>query len=220
MLLVHPPRLLLGKEQPMRRYEQTTFPGISAPKTPIKALSPEETSQLLHHLSTGYARNFMLVKLALYTGLRNAELLALNVEDIAPFGDVARELELPARAAKGGHPRAIPLHTTLVDDLREFLAWKRARSESTALDAPLFLSQKTRRRISPRDFQRIVGEAGREALHRHVHPHMLRHTFATRLIRQNDPKVVQELLGHRSIYTTMIYDHPTTADHRIAIDTL
>jgi len=204
----------------MRRYEQSTFPGILPPKLPIKALTSEEITQLLDHLSTGYARNFMMVKLALYTGLRNAELLALNVEDVAPFGDVARELQLPARAAKGGHPRAIPLHSTIVDDLREFLAWKRARSESTAPAAPLLLSQKTRRRISPRDFQRIVRQAGREALHRNVHPHMLRHTFATRLIRQNDPKVVQELLGHRSIYTTMIYDHPTTADHRVAIDTL
>ncbi len=207
-------------EDPMPQYKQPSFPGIPAPKAPIKALTPEEITQLLEHLTTGYARDFMMVKLALYTGLRNAELLALNVEDIAPFGDVARELELPARAAKGGHPRTIPLHSTIVDDLRDFLAWKRARSESTAPDAPLFVSQKTRRRISPRDFQRIVREAGREALHRHVHPHMLRHTFATRLIRQNDPKVVQQLLGHRSIYTTMIYDHPTTADHRVAIDSL
>lgn len=204
----------------MPRYEPSTFPGIPAPKRAIRALPPEEITQLLDHLRTGYARNFMMVKLALYTGLRNAELLALNVEDIVPFRDVARELELPARAAKGGHPRAIPLHSAIVDDLREFLAWKRARGESTAPDAPLFVSQKTRRRISPRDFQRILREAAREVLHRDVHPHMLRHTFATRLMRQNDPKVVQELLGHRSIYTTMIYDHPTTADHRAAIDTL
>lgn len=204
----------------MNRYEQTHFPGIPAPKPPIKVLTSEEVNELLAHLSQGYPRDFMMVKLALYTGLRNAETVKLNVEDIAPYGAVARELNLPARAAKGGRERTIPLHSSLVHDLQDFLSWKRTRQESILPDAPLFRSKNTTTRLSTRDFQRILRDAAREALGRDLHPHMLRHTFATRLMRQNDPKVVQELLGHASIYTTMIYDHPTTADHRVAIDAL
>ncbi len=46
---------------PMRRYEQPSFPGIPAPKAPIKALTPEEITQLLEHLTTGYARDFQRI---------------------------------------------------------------------------------------------------------------------------------------------------------------
>lgn len=204
----------------MTQLQQQHLPGISLPNHPIQVLTQDESHLLLEHLRTGYPRDYFMVKLALYTGLRNAETIALNVEDVAPYGEVARDLELPARAAKGHHKRTIALRDEIVTDLSDFLAWKRRSSESTAPDAPLFRSKHTPNRLSTRDFQRILKKAAQQALHRRVHPHMLRHTFGTRVLRGNDPKVVQQLLGHRNIQTTMIYDHPNTADHRRAVESI
>lgn len=204
----------------MTTYQQQHLSGIPTPPKPIKVLTQEESDQLLQYLQHGYLRDFLMVKLTLYTGLRNAELINLNVEDIAPFGDVATELNLPARAAKGGRQRTIQLRSDLTKDFTHFLLWKAERGENTGGHAPLFLTQKTALRLTTRDFQRILRKASRTAIHRDVHPHMLRHTFTTRVLRANDPKVAQQLLGHKSIYTTMIYDHPSTADHRRAVESI
>lgn len=204
----------------MNTSAQQHFPQLPDPVKPVQVLSQDESDELLEYLKRSSPRNFLMVKLALYTGLRNAETIMLNVEDVAPFGAVATELNLPARAAKGGRPRTIQLRSDLCLDLEYFLHWKLQTHESIEGHAPLFLTQKTHGRLSTRDFQRILRSASIACLHRQVHPHMLRHTFTTRILRSNDPKVAQQLLGHKSVYTTMIYDHPDTADHRRAVESI
>ncbi|GAH96402.1 unnamed protein product, partial [marine sediment metagenome] len=55
---------------------------------------------------------------------------------------------------------------------------------------------------------------------REIHPHILRHTFATRLMSKTSMRVVQELLGHKNLSSTQIYTHPNNADLQEAIDSL
>lgn len=199
---------------------QTSLPGFTPPTKTIQTLSPEECTKILQAAERRSLRDKLMIETALYTGLRNAELIHLNVEHIAPFGDITPELEVTALIAKNRKPRTIPLHQQLREDLARFLDWKERTGELITPVAPLFVSTYSKRRLTPRDFQRITRAIAIQAIHRKVHPHVLRHTFATRIMRQANIRVVQQLLGHASIQTTQIYTHPNSDDCRQAIQTL
>ncbi|GAH51596.1 unnamed protein product, partial [marine sediment metagenome] len=68
--------------------------------------------------------------------------------------------------------------------------------------------------------ERITRNAAMKSLGRPVHPHVLRHTFASRLMRTTNSRVVQELLGHQHMSTTQIYMHPNQEDKKKAIQSL
>lgn len=97
------------------------------------------------------------------------------------------------------------------------LTWLPDHRPDTSL---AFYSSKNNRALTYQQIERILAKAGQQACHRHVTPHMLRHTFATRLMRVTSMRVVQGLLGHRQLSSTQIYTHPTQTDHDEAIDKL
>ncbi len=74
--------------------------------------------------------------------------------------------------------------------------------------------------ITPRTIQRIIKKASFQAFGREIHPHVLRHTFASRLMRTTNIRIVQQLLGHKSIQSTQIYTHPNHDDLTTAIKSL
>jgi integrase/recombinase XerC len=132
-------------------------------------------------------------------GLRVSELCGLDLASIDFSKGLLRVL------GKGRKERIVPLHRKglealrlWVDDAREYVV----RSDSPP--EALFLNRRARR-IGPRDVRRILDH---RVLRGHVHPHALRHTYATHLVEGGaDLRVVQELLGHESLTTTQIYTH-------------
>jgi len=74
--------------------------------------------------------------------------------------------------------------------------------------------------LTTRQIERIIGNAGEKAFGRWINPHILRHTFASRLMRTVNSRVVQELLGHKHLASTQIYTHPNHQDLRNAIDSI
>ncbi len=132
-------------------------------------------------------------------GLRVSELCDL---DLASVDDAAGLLRV---VGKGRKERVVPLHDKglaalrlWVDDAREDVMV--AASPPTAL----FLNRRGRR-LGPRDVRRILDQ---RVARGHVHPHALRHTYATHLLEGGaDLRVVQELLGHESLTTTQLYTH-------------
>ncbi|GAJ04418.1 unnamed protein product [marine sediment metagenome] len=76
------------------------------------------------------------------------------------------------------------------------------------------------RPLTVRQVQRIITFAGKLSMGRNIHPHLLRHTFATRLMRNTSMAVVQQLLGHTNLSSTQIYTHPNGEDRKKAIDSL
>ena len=204
----------------MPRLTQTSLPGIPIETKAIQTLSEEECTKILEAAELHNLRDKLMIETALYTGLRNAEIINLNVEHVAPFGEITSQLEVTAYIAKNGKPRIIPLHQQLREDLIRYLDWKERRGECITPVAPLFVSANTQKRLSPRDFQRITRSIAIETIHRKVHPHILRHTFATRIMRQANIRIVQDLLGHASIQTTQRYTHPSTDDRRDAVNRL
>lgn len=138
-------------------------------------------------------------------GLRAAELVGLDLDDV----DLSQRL---ARVrGKGGRERVVPFGraaaTALAAYLPVRLEWRAQRREWDDGE-PLFVNRRGQR-LSDRSLRRLVEQAVRRAaLLRRVHPHTLRHAFATHLLEAGmDLRAIQELLGHASLATTQRYTH-------------
>lgn len=183
------------------------MPKRKAPAQP-RTLEKNEQMRLLDWLRTSSFRDYTLVLLCLRTGLRNAEALGLDVGDIQKFSSIVTTLEVREDIAKNGVPRRLPLVPELIRTLEIFLQWKTDNSQSIEHDAPLFCSALTRKRLQPRDFQRIMKKATSQGLETIFTPHDLRHTFGTELYEATgNLEIVRVALGHSSIQSTQIYMH-------------
>lgn len=160
------------------------------------------------------ARDLAMLELLYSSGLRLSEMLGLN---LAPSrGGLHGWLDLENAevtvVGKGGKTRTVPLGQPASQAIQNWLSHREsliptqvARSPS---DAAVFVNQRGER-LSPRTVQRRFAQRARElGLGQTVHPHMLRHSFASHLLQSSgDLRAVQELLGHAQISTTQIYTH-------------
>jgi len=148
-------------------------------------------------------------------GLRLAELVSLDWRYVQRDGYVSHSwLELENAQAtvrgKGGKTRTVPLGKPALQAVRRWLnvrtRWLRADGDDLDAHAALFLGIRGKRiapRVVQQQLQRFALQAG---LPVHVHPHMLRHSFASHILQSaQDLRAVQELLGHANISTTQIY---------------
>jgi integrase/recombinase XerC len=182
--------------------------GIRAPRAarPLpKVLSVDAAGKLLDgETATEPAalRDRAMFELLYSSGLRLGELVALNVGD----GRLdLREGEVTV-TGKGAKTRTVPVGGKAREALR---AWLDARNRVAApAERALFVGARGAR-ISARVVgARLQAWARRRGLQEHVHPHMLRHSFATHVLQSSqDLRAVQELLGHASIATTQVYTH-------------
>jgi len=145
-------------------------------------------------------RDKAMMELFYASGLRLAELVGLNVEDLPRADDL---LEITGKGAK---TRRVPVgrHARTAID-----RWLKVRSGLAVEDERALFVGVRGRRISPRtvqlQLQRRAAEQGAPA---GIHPHLLRHSFASHLLESSgDLRAVQELLGHADISTTQIYTH-------------
>lgn len=144
-----------------------------------------------------------LVVLLIYTaGLRLSELVASNVEDLAD------DLSTIRVVGKGNRERVQPIALPVRAILKKYFSQKFSQNICTGQKKALILSNKGER-ISRRTVQRIVDRMLKEAgVQGRTSPHVLRHTFATRLLNDgSDLREIQELLGHSSLRATQVYTH-------------
>lgn len=145
-------------------------------------------------------RDRAIMELFYSSGLRLAELVSLD----------AWETDLRDRSlrvtGKGGKARDLPVGRHAVEAVNQ---WLRVRGRLAAVDEPALFVSRTGRRISHRSVQqRISMWAKRQGVAQHVHPHMLRHSFASHLLESSgELRAIQELLGHANLATTQIYTH-------------
>lgn len=211
-----PERQPLGDPKNIDRVK-SFISGSSPGSKPPEILLPNESESILAQAFASSHRDFIMIYFTLLTGLRCQEVIKLTVFCVKPYGEVANDVEVPAMIAKGGHARSIPLHPDLKIALDNFFNWKLANFEPCEPDSPLFCSKRSKKQLSTRDFHRIVYHHSKNSINRSVHPHILRHTFATRLLAKSNLSIVQQMLGHKSIQTTQIYLHPTRDDFTKAI---
>jgi len=179
--------------------------GLRAPKsarTLPQALSPDEAAHLVDiAIDTPEAiRDKAMFELLYSSGLRLAELVNLNP---AQLDMNAGEVRV---TGKGSKTRIVPLGRYAIAALQAWLATRNqiARADETAL----FVGQRGSR-ISPRVVQLRLRQWGvKQGIASNVHPHLLRHSFATHVLQSSgDLRAVQEMLGHASISTTQVYTH-------------
>jgi integrase/recombinase XerC len=147
------------------------------------------------------ARDRAILELLYGTGMRLSEIVGLDVGDADPSGGLVRVL------GKGGKPRRIPLGKSAASALGTWLEARREWPPAPSEEA--LLLNAGGRRLSPRSVQTIVRKSlSPESERSRLHPHLLRHSFATHLLdRGADLKAVKELLGHASLSTTQVYTH-------------
>lgn len=197
-----------------------------ARNNPPKTLTEIEQAVLLKATdSTDTARDHMLFSVALGTGLRESELVALNVGDVTnpKTKRASRRVVLTVykRSPKGtdtGVPQEIMFPDSVVRKLNRYLKWKVARGESIEAKAPLFMSR-NRRRLSTRMVRELFAKwqnrAGFEKRHTF---HALRHTACSNLYRKTlDIRLVQRFARHAHITTTQIYTKPSDEDLLLAV---
>ncbi len=171
-----------------------------AEKTLPKALDADQAAALFvsKHADPRALRDQAMLELLYGCGLRLSELVGLDVADVDLYAGIVRVL------GKGGKQRQVPLGRHARAATRDWLE----RHPDPLPGAPLFTGA-GRQRISPRTVQLRVKKAARERLaDDSLHPHMLRHSYATHLLESSgDLRAIQELLGHSDIATTQIYTH-------------
>jgi integrase/recombinase XerC len=146
-------------------------------------------------------RDVAMFELFYSSGLRLSELNALDLSDL----DLA-DRSLLVRSGKGGKSRVLPIGGKAVMAINN---WLQERAKMTAFDnTALFVTTKGRR-LGQRSIElRLALWCKKKGLDQHIHPHMLRHSFASHLLESSqDLRAVQELLGHSNISTTQIYTH-------------
>lgn len=186
--------------------QQDPTRGLQVPKSPRRLpaiLDADQARQLVEIQGDDpiSMRDRAMLELFYSSGLRLAELAGLDCQQL----DLADALVRVK--GKGSKERALPLGRHACAALR---AWLQVRGQwvVTAVQNAVFISRHGRRLSCRAIQQRLAGWAIKQGLPVHVHPHMLRHSFASHLLESSgDLRAVQELLGHADIGTTQIYTH-------------
>ncbi len=185
--------------------------GVRAPKAakPLpKALSVDHAVALAaHDAGDGalQARDHCIVELLYGCGLRVGELVALDVAAGPQAAGWIDDADATAHVlGKGSKRRSVPVGRAALDALR---AWRAVRGQFAGADErALFVGRRGARLGASQVRARLKTLAVQAGLPTHVHPHMLRHSFASHLLQSSgDLRAVQELLGHANIATTQVY---------------
>lgn len=191
-----------------RPHQWRNLPDVLSPKQ-MRALvmAPQPPTQVDENTLPLWVRDRAMLELMYASGLRASEVLGLKLGDVMDRAQCLRVL------GKGNKQRLVPMGDPAAEALAEHLRFCRPRlvtAERAAerRDKGCVFVSKSGRPLTRARLWTLVRDYARQAGLGHVHPHMLRHSFATHLLAGGaDLRVVQELLGHADIATTQIYTH-------------
>ncbi|WP_290644627.1 tyrosine recombinase XerC [Aquabacterium sp.] len=169
------------------------------------AASPAAQTRREHEAPWLHARDHAMIELLYSSGLRSAELLGL---DAAASNDAKGWIDMQAAEAhvlgKGSKRRLVPVGQAA---MKALTAWLDARASLTPPTCDALFISRLGGRLTPMQLRNRLKQLAQQAgLPTHVHPHMLRHSFASHLLQSSsDLRAVQELLGHAHISTTQVY---------------
>jgi len=181
--------------------------GIKAPKSTKKLpqiLSVDQAIRLVDIKDESFlgARDHAVLELFYSSGLRLSELTNLNENDINLSDETITVI------GKGNKTRILPIGDMAIKAIKRWLALRLKFLDGSSNNSALFLSERSKR-LTPRAIQyRLKFWAIKQGVPENIHPHLLRHSFASHILQSShDLRAVQELLGHENISTTQIYTH-------------
>ena len=181
--------------------------GIKAPKSPKKLpqiLSVDQAVRLVDIKDESFlgVRDHAVLELFYSSGLRLSELTNLNENDINLSDETITVI------GKGNKTRILPIGDMAIKAIKKWLTLRLKFLDGSSNNSALFLS-KLSKRLTPRAIQyRLKFWAIKQGIPENIHPHLLRHSFASHILQSShDLRAVQELLGHENISTTQIYTH-------------
>ena len=194
----------LGREN---GYPRNPAASVQAPRKPRKLPKTMDADQVDQYLNFDQdsplaSRDSAIAELFYSSGLRLAELVAVNLQDID------HQARLITVTGKGNKTRTVPVGGTALGAIEQWLQQRPPIAADPDSANALFTSLRGKR-ISVRNIQDRIKLQGRKSgMSQDVHPHMLRHSFASHMLESSgDLRAVQELLGHANIATTQIYTH-------------
>jgi site-specific recombinase XerD len=184
---------------------------------PANVLTKTEAKRLIESTPADRPRDIRdraILEVLYSTGIRRAELLALNIYDI-DFDNATIRIE----HGKGNTTRVVPLTESARSSLKLYLEEARGIFARETTQTRLFVSSRSGGPLDDADIVRIVEKAARRArIKKHITPHTLRHTCATHLLKGHaDIRQIQKLLGHRRLSSTEVYTHVEISDLREVI---
>ena len=183
-------------------------------KNAPKALSRSDLNRLVRKAKqSSNALHLAVILTLVNTGLRVGELIALDRSDVEIN---ARSGQIVVRQGKGSKYREVPLNAEARGAIAAYLD---VRPQPDRVTDRLFLGQRGEP-LTSSGVWRMLDKYARQARLTEVSPHVLRHTFATLLLRESkvDLVTVADLLGHENVSTTMRYTRSTDADRRAAVE--
>jgi integrase/recombinase XerC len=190
-----------------KSFKNNPIIGLRAPKSPKtlpQALSIEQTVKLvdIKDDDTLSIRDHAILELFYSSGLRLSEVVNLNI-DALDFSEGTVVV-----TGKGNKTRIVPLGSHAMEAIQKWLQIRSNIPNINATEKAVFIGLQGRR-ISARNIQyRLKEWSIKQGINSSVHPHMLRHSFATHVLQSSgDLRAVQEMLGHANISTTQVYTH-------------
>lgn len=164
-------------------------------------------------------RNHLIGCLMLDAGLRVGEVVKLRCSHLYFNNLPVKSLILTSDITKNHRERSVPVSSRLTVSLQKYFSLWLAPNYHDDVKFCFYVTDSLHP-LTTRQVENIINTAALKVLGRRINPHMLRHTFASRLLRVTNMRTVQELLGHSCITSTQIYTHPNEDDKRKAIEDL
>jgi len=179
----------------------------------VSILTGAQVDQFLFHLEKESQRNKLIGYLSLYTGIRVSELVHIQLIDVDRLTG-----QLTVRG-KGGKLRVIPLRKDVLEAMQQYIQDERASSKFS--NSPSLLVSQRAEKMHRDAVRRLLESTGKD-LGFHIHPHMIRHTFCTRLLQNGvDITTVSKLAGHANVNMTVKYYINTSKEEKqSAVDKL
>jgi len=178
----------------------------------IRLLSNADFTRLQDVLYKFSDKEHAIMAILMYCGLRAGELIRLRIKDLDIDDPRERELHVRGQTTKTGAGRFMPLPPLATEALENYLRKHRCPHTPCSPQDFLFPGSAGRHHLSVHGIEQLVNRICRKVLHKHITPHTLRHTYATKLLKYSNIREVQMLLGHKKLSSTEIYTHPNKQD--------
>ncbi len=191
-------------------FSQVVYPKVNKPQPHFLYESDIDRLFASFNKDSGtYHRDAAMVEVLYGCGLRVSEVASLALKSVDLSSGWLRVL------GKGNKERVVPMHPLVVQRLKEYLS-----SERIITDEQILFLNARGGALSARGIRLILDKLAKEAGIPHLHPHMLRHSYATHLLNHGaDLRSVQELLGHEHLSSTQIYTHVSNQTLQTQIQT-